>query len=249
MSNENTGHSKNLTNFQRLIYAFAEMGAEYNPAREILAVAAMTVLYLRGREALDNLEKGKQANRKNINARKDVSKRIKAFSTKAFHALKTFGLVQNTIENARSFYMRIQGRRINSLKEEPAVAPAVTEDQPQEPKKKKSVAQQNYDALIENFGKFVIFLQNEPLYVPNEEEVKTTTLAALLEEARAINMALAVTENIMDSNFITRKEIFYADKDSIVEVTKAAKLYARSKFGTKSDRYRRVSKIYIKKLK
>lgn len=246
MTAENSGHGKNLANFQRLIHAFDEMGPAYNPARASLTVPALTALYHRGREALDNVEKSKQANRKNVNARKDASKRVKASSTKAFHALKTFDITPVTIENARSFHMRIQGKRVNPKKEEPV---PVETGQSEEPKKKRSAAQQNYDALIENFGKFVMFLQSEPLYTPNEEELKTTTLIALLEEARAINMALAVTKNSMSSSFSVRKEIFYGDNDSILLISKAAKMYAKAKFGSTGDRYKRISKIFIRKFK
>jgi hypothetical protein len=88
-----------------------------------------------------------------------------------------------------------------------------------------------------------MLLDSVPLYAPNEEELKITSLKALQTTLKDTNTAV-ITTNIQLSNArIARNEILYKPISGLVDIAFDTKVYIKSVYGATSPQYKQISKL------
>ena len=167
-SNTETGHNKNVTNFETLIIACTGFGAEYNPSNSNITIPILTTQHTEAKASVKDVKTTETPFNSVEGQRKTIFKPLKPTSTKVLNALKGASVPATVISDAETINRKIQGKRADNTTEEITTGDA--------PKDKNSVSQQSYDMQIDHFEKLIELVDVEPKYNPNEEPLKITTL-------------------------------------------------------------------------
>ena len=108
-----------------------------------------------------------------------------------------------------------------------------------------SVSQQSFNSLTENFAKFITLLESESTYTPNENHLKSSTLKEQLEKMRTTNTSVIDTHVDLNSTRISRNDLLYKNKSSLVHTAQEVKKYIKSVFGALSPQAKQITKIYF----
>ena len=241
MANSGVGHVSNVANFERLIDLCTVFGTMYNPGSSHIqlpslqskATAALAVLQAT-RTAKVNYDDA-------TNAREIAFESLKKLSTRIVNALKATNASEQKMDDAKTISRKIQGYRKKG-----AVATALVEGE--EAPRTNSVAQQSYGDLLENFTKLVGVIATEPLYLPNEEDLKLSALNTLIGNLKASSTVVTTMEHHYSTARIQRDDVLYAPNNGMVDLALAAKVYIKSCFGASSPQYKQVGGMEFRKL-
>jgi hypothetical protein len=174
---------------------------------------------------------------------------LKKYSTRILNALEATDATKQTINDAKAINRKLQGKRADTTK---PVTPATTNNSEVSATaevKQISVSQQDYDSLIDNFAKLVVCLSAEPLYIPNETDLKVTGLNTSLTSYRTLNTAVINASVPYQNALIARDFALYQDNSGLVDIAMEVKKYVKSVFGATSPQYKQVSKLEFRKIK
>jgi hypothetical protein len=254
-STSETGHAKNVANFEVLISFCNGYGAPYNPSKNSLKIPQLQTTLTTAKSALQSVKTYGTTYENTRNARELAlaPAPIKKFCTRVLNALEATDATKLTIDNAKAINRKIQGKRA-AIPKTPPVTPPVTPPSggttpiPIEVHQI-SVSQQSYDSLIDNFTKFVVCLSAEPLYVPNEADLKVVGLNTTLTNYKTLNTSVINAATPYKNAMITRNTVLYQDSTGLVDTALEVKKYVKSVFGATSPQYKEISKIEFKKHK
>jgi hypothetical protein len=243
MPNTNeSGHAINVANFETLIGFCTSFGTAYNPANASLKLVALTAQHAAAKAAIGNLEQAKTNHDNATNSREIVFYKIKPLSTRMLNALSASGAASQTVDDARSVNRKIQGRRATPGKK---ADPEAREGEPAP--KKVSASQQGFNNLIGHFSQFIKILEAEPLYKPNEEDLKVVSLKALLNELSTRNSDVMQALAALKRTRINRDEILYRKDTGICDVAQSAKSYMKSLFSSVTPQFKQFGALRFKK--
>jgi hypothetical protein len=244
-STSETGHAKNVANFEDLISFCTGYAAAYNPTKASLKLAALNTLLTSANAALLSVKTAKTAYDNASNARENAFLPLKPLATKIVNALAATDALAQTVDDAKSINLKIQGRRAAAAKAtEPPVSASETGTEPAP--KKASVSQQSFDSLIDHFTRLIQLLVAEPKYIPNETELKVATLNTLLADLKAKNTAVITATTALSNARIARDKLLYAENTGLCDIGLDVKLYVKSLFGASSPQYKQVSSLKFK---
>lgn len=240
-STSETGHAMNVANFQDLIEFVTGYGVSYNPSKNSLKLPQLIAQKATAEASLaDVLNKSTAYNNK-VNERSNAFSGLKTLSTRLVNALKTTDATPETIENAKSYNRKMQGKKTSSAPKEidpNAVVPNTI-----------STSQQSYDQLIQHFAGLMAVLAAEPSYTPNETELQVATLQATLTDLTAKNTAVSTAYTNISNSRIARNESLYNATDGLVKTSLDVKNYVKSVFGASSPQFAQVKGITFTKVK
>jgi hypothetical protein len=234
-----TGHAKNVANFQDLTAFCTGYGAIYNPTKTALKLPQLNTLYTTANNSLTDVIAKNTAYNNTVNARIASFDGLRTLCTRIISALQTTDATPEKIDDAKGFNRKIQGQR--STKTTTPVdpnAPAPTTI---------SASHQSYDQLIQHFAGLISVLQSEPSYAPNETDLKIATLTAKQADMTTKNTALSKAFTDISNARIARDKILYKETTGLVDTAKAVKLYVKSIFGATSAEFKQVSAIEFTK--
>ena len=236
-----TGHAKNVANFQDLIAFCTGYGATYNPTKNALKLPQLNTLFTSGQNTLTDVIAKNTAYNNAVNARIASFNGLRILCTRIISALQTTDATPEKIADAKGFNRKIQGQRSTKV---------ATPVDPSTPAPTTiSSSHQSYDQLIQHFAGLISVLQSEPSYAPNENDLKIATLTAKQADMTAKNTALATAFTAISNSRIARDKVLYKETTGLVDTAKAVKLYIKSIFGARSAEYAQVSVIEFKKVK
>ncbi len=243
-STSETGHSKNVANFEDLISFCTAYGASYNPSKAAIQIASLSTLNTNALNSISGFTTNKTAFSNATNARQAAFEPLKKLSTKIVNALDATDANDKLVANAKTINNKLQGKR-SGEKPAPPVAGATeaAED------KTISVSQQSYDSLIENFAKLIDLVSSEPSYTPNETELQVSTLTTTLGNLKTTNTGVINAYTNYSNARITRNSILYGTTSGLVEIAGDVKKYVKSVFGATSPQFKQVSGLEFKKVK
>jgi len=236
-----TGHAKNVANFQDLIAFCTGYGATYNPTKNALKLPQLNTLFTSGQNALADVVIKNTAYNNAVNARIASFDGLRALSTRLINAFQTTDATTEKINDAKGFNRKIQGKRASKI-DTPVDpnAPAPTTI---------SSSHQSYDQLIQHFAGLISVLQSEPTYTPNENDLKIATLIAKQADMTAKNTALATAYTAVSNSRINRDKVLYKETIGLVPIATDVKKYIKAVFGASSAEYRQVKSIEFTKLR
>lgn len=171
------------------------------------------------------------------NNREVAFSKLKKLSTRIVSALAATDAKTQTVDDARSIHKKIQGQRSQSIKQ---LAEA---DGIGSPAKTHSVSQQSYDGLIEGFTKLIQTISIEPLYTPNEAELKVTSLNTMLVNMKATNTSVINATTAYSNARIARDVVLYAQNTGLKDTVDDVKSYVKSVYGTNSQQYKQLTHL------
>ena len=244
-STSETGHAKNVANFEDLISFCTGYGVTYNPSKVAIKLPGLTTVLTNSNAALQAVKVAKTTYDNATNARELAFKPLKPLSTKIVNALAATDATTQTVDDAKTTNNKIQGKRATAVKE-PAPAAA---DVAVAPVKTASTSQQSYDKLIDHLAQLIQTLTAEPKYLPNENELKVATLNTMLTDLRTKNTAVINATTALSNARIARDKVLYADDLGLVDTARDVKQYVKSLFGAPSPQFKQISGLEFRVLK
>ena len=239
-SNSESGHAKNVTNFEDLISVVKSFGTVYNPSKQSITVVNLEALAQNAINSLRLVNSALGSNSIAIAARKEAIQPLSKLSTRILNALRASDVTKQIADSAQSLVRKIQGQR--ATKRLTAEQKAALEAEGIV-KKEVSSSQMSFDSRIESFDKLIQFLSDIPQYAPNEIELQVSTLTNYNSTLKTVNNDARDAETELNNARIARNEILYTANTGLVDTATAAKMYLKSIFGATSPKYKQVSRL------
>lgn len=234
-STSETGHAKNVANFETEISFCTAYGTAYNPSKESLKLEALNALLTQSRTSNSEVTDAKNQLDLTINQRQIKFNPLKPTATRIISALEVTDAYRQTIDDAKSINNKIQGRRSTAKPKEGEEVRTI------------STSQQSYDSLLDNFLKLIDLVASEPSYTPNETELQVASLQAYAQELQTSNTNVINANTAYSNTLISRDNTLYADDTGLVDTALDVKKYVKSVFGVTSPQYKQISKITFRK--
>ncbi|WP_235819270.1 hypothetical protein, partial [Flavobacterium covae] len=224
-STSETGHTKNVANFQDLISFCQGYGSIYNPTKDSLKIPQLQSLYQTANEKLISVKTAKTSFDNATNERKNSFSDLKPFSTKIINAFAVSGADNLAISDAKTVNKKLQGssnrntNTANSNNENLTTSNSI------------STSQQSYDRLIDHFANLIQVLEQNPAYNPNETELQVASLQTKLSDLQAKNTNLINSYTQYSNTMIDRNQTLYSPLTGLTQTAKEVKLYVKSIFG------------------
>ena len=240
-STSEVGHAKNVANFQDLIEFVTGYGATYNPSKNSLKLPQLIALKATAETKLTDVISKNTAYNNKVNERMVAFSNLKSLSTRLVNALQTTDATTQTINDAKTFNRKMQGKKASASQ---------TPTDPNAPAPKTiSTSQQSYDQLIQHLAGLKSVLEEESSYTPNETDLQVATIDAKIADLTAKNTAVSTAYTNISNSRISRNETLYTSDNSIFETASEVKKYIKSVFGASSPQYNQVSGIKFSKPK
>ena len=245
-TNTDASLAKNVTNFETLISVVTSLGATYNPSKDSLKLPALQTLHSAATDSMTALKNAESATATAVDTRELAFKSIGSLFTRINNALKASNSTVQADDTAKSIFRKLHGKRASAklTEEQKAILLAEGKEVNQN-----SNSQMGYDDRVENFESLISFLQTVPEYNPNEEELKITTLQALLSDLKAKNISVMQNRIAEDTVRGVRKSVQNTPLTGLVDIANDVKSYIKSVFGVNSTQYKLVSKLRFVKFK
>lgn len=243
-----TGHAKNVANFEDLISFCIGYGATYNPVNANIKITALQTKQTAALAAIQTVKTTKTAFDNSTNGREIIFASLQKLSTRIVNALEATTATTQTIDDAKTVNRKMQGKRAGSSKKhtledagtlpDPSLPPVPTTI---------SVSQLSFDSLIDNFTKLIQVISSEPSYLPNETELKVATLNTLVTSLKTANTAVINANTTYSNGRISRNTMLYGADTGLTDLAGEVKKYIKSLFGATSPQYKQVSKLKFTK--
>lgn len=245
-TNSDINHAKNVTNFETLISVVVSLGATYNPSKDSLKLPALQTLHSAATDSMTALKNAESVTSTAVDTRELAFKSIGSLFTRINNALKASNSTVQADETAKTIFRKLHGKRASAKLTEEQKAALLAEGKEVN---QNSNSQMGYDDRVENFESLISFLQTVPEYNPNEEELKITTLQALLSDLKAKNISVMQNRIAEDTVRGVRKSVQNTPLTGLVDIANDVKSYIKSVFGVNSTQYKLVSKLRFVKFK
>ena len=239
-STSETGHAKNVANFQDMRSFVAGYGAAYNPSKASIKAPALLAKDTACIAALAATNAALAPNITNVNAREIQFALIPTLVSRIVNAAQASDISPEAIADVKSIARKLTGRRAKAKIEPVQDDPATPED---ESKKSSSSSQMSFDSRIENFDKLIQGLIANPGYAPNEADLKVTALQAFLVAMKATDTAVIASSTALSNARIDRNVELYKVPTGLVPIANDVKSYVKSLFGPKSPQFKQLSKL------
>ncbi len=241
-STNETGHAKNVANFQNLIAFVTAYGATYNPSKSALQLPQLIALKADADAKLADVVANNTAYNNKVNERQAAFSGLKSLSTRLVNALQTTDATDQVIKDAKGFNKKMQGQR--------ASATTTTQTDPNTPAPTTiSSSQQSYTQQIQHLAGLISVLQSEPSYTPNETDLQIATLQAKQNDLTTKNNEVATAYANISNARMARNATLYSSSGSVFEVASEVKKYIKSIYGASSPEFAQVKGIEFKKPK
>lgn len=246
-STSETGHAKNVANFEDLISFCNGYGATYNPSKDALTIAKLKDLQITSKASLQEAKTTKTSFDNATNARQLAFKDLKPLATKIVNALSVSGATTLAVADAKTINRKIQGAKANGGTKTPTAQAVPNAPTPTD--KTISTSQQSYDSMIDHFTKMIETVSQDANYKPNETELKVSTLQTKLDSLKSSNTDLVNGFTNWSNARINRNTTLYNPLTGLVQTALEVKKYVKSVFGASSPQFKQVSGLEFTNVK
>ncbi len=206
-STSETGHAKNVANFEDLISFCTGYGTAYNPSKASIKIPALNTTFTSAKGTLTAINTALPPHTNAVNARDIVFSPLNKLITRINNAVGSSNVSKQVIADAKTITRKLQGKRASDK------LPVVTSDPTapvEESSKSISSSQMSFDNRIENLDKLIQLLASQTGYAPNETDLKVTALTTLLADMRTKNTAAVNAFTPLSNARIARNSVLYA---------------------------------------
>jgi hypothetical protein len=274
VSTTETGHAKNLANFETLIIDCQGFGTAYNPSNSAITITALQTIYTNATNALTDITLKNNTLSHTINAREVLFAPLKSLATQIMAALLASGANTETMLNAKTINRKIQGSRATKKiaastttptttptggGTTPTPTPTATTTPTPSPERTApttttvvphsiSTAQLSYDNLVAHFQDLVNYVSLYSAYNPNEANLKVAALNTTAASFTTANNAVKTAQNALHTSMATRTTVLYNPTTGMINIAKEVKAYVKSAFGASSPQFKEINKIHFKEV-
>jgi hypothetical protein len=237
-SKSETGHAKNVANFNTMIVSCVGYGPRYDPFRELLTLNRLNTLYTAADKSLLDVKTTKTYFDNDTNTRATEFEDVPSFATKLIRLFSSCDISEKALDDAKGHQRKIQGRRAIPIKKPDENAPEMTE---KEEDKHISAIQRSYDSVLDNFKELVLTVISQPNYQANEAEFTPDGLQQKIDRLVASNNAVIKSDNAWSNARIERDKILYHKLTGLKKTAMNVKNYVAGIFGMSSREYKQIS--------
>lgn len=237
-STSETGHAKNVANFEKLITNVTGFGTVYNPSKESIKLPALIALLTTAKGAIIDVNSAEPAYKNAVSAREVAFAPLSKLITRVNNSLKASNSSSQVDDSAMTLVRKLQGRRATPKMTDDEKKAAATEGKEVN---QISASQMSYDSRIDNFDKLIKLLASEPEYKPNEGELTIESLTTLYNDLAAKNTAVINATVPLNNARISRNNVLYTPLTGVVDISADVKMYVKSVFGATSPQYKAIS--------
>jgi len=242
-SKSETGHAKNVANFDELISFVTGYGAAYNPSNAAIKLAALKTAVTNAKNAINVVDGMVPAYKNAVAERKVAFEPLSKLITRVLNAVIAIDTAPQVVENVRFFTRKIQGKRAVAKKTDEELQILAMQGKET---RNISVSQMSYDSRLDNLNKLIKFLATIPQYKPNEADLKLASLTSLCNTLQIKNAAVLNTRILLSNARIARNNTLYHKTTGLVSTANETKAYAKSLFGVTTPQYRQISKLQFR---
>ena len=268
-STSETGHKKNVENFETIIIDCQGFGTSYNPSNTAITITALQAIYTNATNALADFTTKENNQSHVINTREVLFIGLKPLATQIMAALAASGANAQTMLNAKTINRKIQGSRAtkktntSNTGTTPTPTPTgggtstpTTGITPAAPAEKTitpttapvtpiniSTAQLSFDNLVAHFQQLVSYVGLYPGYNPNEASLKVAALNAMAAAYTTANNNVKSAQTAYHTSMANRTKVLYDPATGLVQTAKEVKAYVKSAFGASSPQFKQINKI------
>ena len=238
-SKSETGHAKNVANFEDLITRVESLGAAYNPSKAGLQLASLKTKHAEAAASLQNLATALPLYQQAVDAREAAFAPLSKLVTRALNMFKALASNPAKVESAAALAGKIRG----------FTAPKPVAKEGEEPVKTISTSQTSYDMQIANFSLFVEVLAANAAYQPNEEELTVIGLQARLADLRIKSQAVTEAQANVDAARTNRNTHLYTPGNGLVDIGTGVKTYVKAAFTPDKSNYKPILSLEFRNSK
>lgn len=245
-STSETGHAKNVANFDSLISSVTGYGTVYNPTKTSIKLTALQTLATNSKNAVAAVNAALPAYNNAVAAREAAFLPVNKLITRVINALEATDTSDQVDATAIALARKIKGTRATPKKteEEKAAEKAAGKES-----KEISSSQMSFDSRLDNLDKLIKFLASVALYAPNEADLKVAALTTLYNDLKAKNTAVINATTPLSNARIARNDILYKPGTGLIDIALDVKKYIKSVYSATGPQYKQVSKLEFKAVK
>jgi hypothetical protein len=243
MSTYETGHARNIQNFETLISFVTAYGATYNPANTAIELTALGTKLTAAKTAMAGVAATLSASKLAINDREETFASLRKLSTRIVNAYDAGGATPADVADARTINRKIAGTRKKPIPETDPDAPSG--DTPNY----NSASQQSFTQLVAHFDDLLKLVTDSGTYSPNETDLDIVQLSAYSANLKSANTAVINAYTPLSNARIARDSAMYGDGTGIVELAASVKKYVKSVYGAGSPEFKQISGLAFRRPK
>lgn len=238
-----TGHTKNVSNFLALIDFVDAWGADYKPTNALYKIAAIKAQH----PLCEKVEKESRDEEKKFNdlvdKRQIIFKPLSTYCTRVYNSFISLDIPEETKAGALEINRKIQGRRATPKKGD---TPTVEGEKPKG--KSVSASQLSFDNNVKHIDDLRAWVELCTDYNPNETDLKVAAIKSYHDQLDKANKDVIKGEVPYSNKLDERDVALYGDKTGMVDVALGIKKYAKGAFGATSAKYKQISGLAFRKL-
>ncbi|MET3536462.1 hypothetical protein [Chryseobacterium limigenitum] len=231
-STSETGHNKNIANFNTVYQILEEMGALYSPTNSKIKLSNLDPIRNSLQTVITELNAKQPVYKNAVAARETAIEPLGKLMTKALNYAKSLDISVTDKENIAAQAKKIRGDQ--KAKKVSAVTTTVESI---------STSQMSYDNRIANLRAFTDQLESYAKYSPNEAEIQITHLKAFHSNLTNLSNTVNVAGNALITARKNRDEILYKNSINVIQLVKDIKAYLKSLGETGKPYYNAVVKL------
>lgn len=237
-----TGHAKNVANFETVTIILLGLGAVYNPGQALILLAALQTKLTAAKAVMAAIDTAGAEKTVAVDEREGEFKDLEKYAVNIKRTAEVEINDEAFTKDLASIVRKIQGRRAGKKPVDDPATPDVDESLDAN-----SVSQRSYDSLIAHLADIIALLNKQSSYNPNDVEMQIPSieakLAALQSKNNAAKTANAAYGNAMDN----RDEVLYNDDTGIIKLVKLIKTQLARKPGKDSAAYQQIISLEFRK--
>lgn len=240
-STSETGHAKNISNFQEMIDACAGYGLPYQPSRDNLKLTALNTQKAACAAAHTALKDPLADYGQAVGNREKLYESVDPLVTRINNQFQLTSAPDNVKKNEDTTAKKVRGT--NRKRKKPLPPGEAPEDEAH------STSQRSFVMIADNFETLISILEAEPTYDPAEDDLKVTALKAVHTQMLSLNTATNTAFDALNTVRTARNLLLYAEGTGLVDIALDVKKYVASVFGTRSTKYKEISGLKFTRMR
>jgi hypothetical protein len=251
MKNFETGHAKNVANFQALLSACISFGPSYNPQRPDITLSGLSSKISSCLARMSSTNTQFSDTKIELGNRELTFSTLSAKTTRVLAAVKASDVKASDLDNITTIVRRLNGHRavakLPASTADPNANPANPSTTSADIVKNISVSQMSFDSRLANLDILIKLLINLPGYLPSATDITIAALQAIYNLMLKQNNAVIKSNQALDRQRGLRNIELYAPKTGIIDIASDVKSYVKSQYAANSIEYKAVAAIKFKK--
>ena len=237
-----TGHAKNVANFETTHIILTGLGAGYNTNQPLILLPAVKAKLNAAKSALAAVDAAEAAKKIDVNDRQTEFDGIEKLAVNIKRSVEVEINDETFTRDVLAIIRKFRGGGNGTETPDDPNTLNIDESKPA-----KSTSQRSYDNLVSHFADLIALLQTQPAYNPSDPEMQIAALETKLAAMQAKNNAAKTSTAALGNAQDTRDEILYDPETGVLKLVKLIKTQLALNPGKDSAAYQQINALEFRK--